>query len=101
MHSSFSQLRKVCTTSNKLFSLVEIIYIDHFVHNSYIPGSVVLLVNETLFTHQQAYRIVVNKDQATVIGATPVGVWYGLQTLMQLLKLYPPKEGIPPLTVNT
>ena len=100
MHSSFSQLRKVYTTCSKLLSLV-ITYTDHFVHNSFIPGSIVLLVNNTLFTHQQAYRIVVNKDQTTVIGATPVGAWYGLQTLMQLLKLYPPKEGIPPLTVNT
>ena len=60
-----------------------------------------LLVNNTLFTHQQAYRIVVNKDQITVIGASPVGAWYGLQTLMQLLKLYSSKEGIPPVTVNT
>ena len=58
-----------------------------------------MLVNETLFSHQQAYRIVVNKNQATVIGASPVGVWYGLQTLMQLMKLFPPKEGIPALTV--
>ena len=74
---------------------------DHFVHNSFIPGSIVLMVNETLFTHQQAYRIIINKDQATVIGASPMGAWYALQTLIQLLKLFPPKEGIPPLTVNT
>lgn len=73
---------------------------DHFVHNAFIPGSIVLLVSETLFSHPQAYRIVVNKDQITVIGASPVGTWYGLQTLIQLMRLFPPKEGIPPLTVN-
>ena len=100
MHSSFSQPRKVMMVMFNRFSLV-IFCTDHFVHNSFISGSIVLLVNETLFSHQQAYRIVINKDQTTVIGASPVGAWYGLQTLMQLLKLFPPKEGIPPLTVNT
>jgi len=54
-----------------------------------------------LFSHQQAYRIVVNKEQVTLIGASPVGAWYGLQTLLQLLKLFPPSEGIPPMTVNS
>jgi len=74
---------------------------DHFVHNLFIAGSVVFLVNETLFSNHQAYRIIISNDQITVVGASPVGAWYGLQTLVQLLKLFPPKDGVPQLTVST
>jgi hexosaminidase len=49
------------------------------------PGTVILTVDKSLAASKEAYRLLVTPEAVQITGASPAGVFYGIQTLRQML----------------
>jgi hexosaminidase len=63
------------------------------------PGSISLLLDPNAGTAKEGYQLTVNANEISIRSITPQGVFYGVQTLMQLMPLSGEKK-IPCLAIR-
>ncbi|XP_076312660.1 uncharacterized protein LOC143226079 isoform X1 [Tachypleus tridentatus] len=61
---------------------------------------IICLVNPALFAHSESYRVAVTSSQIRIIGGDLVGLHQGINSVMQLLRLYSREEGIPTVFID-
>ena len=54
---------------------------------------ITLGADPALLTGPESYRLVIVPEGITVMGGDEAGLFYGVQTLLQILRLYPPQGG--------
>ncbi|XP_064621643.1 uncharacterized protein LOC135484263 isoform X2 [Lineus longissimus] len=61
---------------------------------------VVCHINEQLFARSECYRLTITEHQIKITASDPCGFFYGLNTLIQLLRLCSREDGIPALQIH-
>lgn len=56
------------------------------------------LRTDSSMTRPESYRLRIGKEELSIVGADPAGVFYGLQTLQQIISQSP--DGLPCLTIE-
>ncbi len=55
---------------------------------------ITLAVDDALLGRPESYRLVIDRTGITVIGADDAGLFYGVQTLSQIIRLHPPENDV-------
>ncbi|XP_065174460.1 uncharacterized protein LOC135804504 [Sycon ciliatum] len=67
-----------------------------------LDGALILVVNSDFFSSSDSYNLTISQERIRLEASDLAGLWYGIQTLAQLLRVYVSegKNTIPPLYIR-